>query len=131
MSRLGRPRLPDCLPVQVIRNNHELRAVLSEICLAEGFKVSSGREFTAQWQDRLDRSGSGGKPDVDALLYPVLVSDWPRLLKERTELGPVVSSLGFAHGAMVGQGQGVRSRGMPGSAPGRQRPCSRHRAGER
>ena len=93
----------DCLPVQVISSNHELRAVLSEICLAEGFKVSSGREFTAQWQGRAAGADRAAKQMLTLWDIPVLVADWPRLLEERTKLGPVVALLGFADRATVGQ----------------------------
>jgi CheY-like chemotaxis protein len=93
----------DCLPVQVISSNHELRAVLSEICLAEGFKVSSGREFTAQWQGRAAVAVRAANQMLTLWDIPVLVPDWPRLLEERTKLGPVVALLGFADRATVGQ----------------------------
>ncbi len=122
----------DCLPVQVISSNHELRAVLSEICLAEGFKVSSGREFTARWQGRivgydsnrvndhttndkigiLSHEGTGAANQMLTLWdIPVLEPDWPRLLEERTKLGPVVALLGFADRATVGQ---ARASGAAG-----------------
>ena len=93
----------DCLPVQVISSNHELRAVLSEICLAEGFKVSSGREFTAQWQGRAAGADRAANQMLTLWDIPVLVADWPRMLEERTKLGPVVALLGFADRATVGQ----------------------------
>ena len=101
----------DCLPVQVISSNHELRAVLSEICLAEGFKVSSGREFTAQWQGRAAGADRAAKQMLTLWDIPVLVADWPRLLEERTKLGPVVALLGFADRATVGQ---ARASGAAG-----------------
>ena len=101
----------DCLPVQVISSNHELRAVLSEICLAEGFKVSSGREFTAQWQGRAAGADRAANQMLTLWDIPVLVADWPRLLEERTKLGPVVALLGFADRATVGQ---ARASGAAG-----------------
>lgn len=101
----------DCLPVQVISSNHELRAVLSEICLAEGFKVSSGREFTAQWQGRAAGADRAANQMLTLWDIPVLVPDWPRLLEERTKLGPVVALLGFADRATVGQ---ARASGAAG-----------------
>ncbi|MGD0039229.1 MAG: hypothetical protein ABSE84_02240 [Isosphaeraceae bacterium] len=100
-----------CLPVQVISSNHELRAVLSEICLAEGFKVSSGREFTAQWQGRTAGADRAANQMLTLWDIPVLVADWPRLLEERTKLGPVVALLGFADRATVGQ---ARASGAAG-----------------
>ena len=141
----------DCLPVQVISGNHELRAVLSEICLAEGFKVSSGREFTAQWQGRivgydsnrvidhttddkigiLSHEATGAANQVLTLWdVPVLEPDWPRLLEGTYEARPGGCPAGVCRSRHGRSGQGVRSRGMPGSAPGRQRSRSRHRAGE-
>lgn len=101
----------DCLPVQVISSNHELRAVLSEICLAEGFKVSSGREFTAQWQGRAAGADRAANQMLTLWDIPVLEPDWPRLLEERTKLGPVVALLGFADRATVGQ---ARASGAAG-----------------
>ncbi|MGZ5951161.1 MAG: hypothetical protein ACXWO1_13645 [Isosphaeraceae bacterium] len=101
----------DCLPVQVISSNHELRAVLSEICLAEGFKVSSGREFTAQWQGRAAGADRAANQMLTLWDIPVLVADWPRMLEERTKLGPVVALLGFADRATVGQ---ARASGAAG-----------------
>jgi len=101
----------DCLPVQVISSNHELRAVLSEICLAEGFKVSSGREFTAQWQGRAAGADRAANQMLTLWDIPVLVADWPRMLEERTRLGPVVALLGFADRATVGQ---ARASGAAG-----------------
>ena len=101
----------DCLPVQVISSNHELRAVLSEICLAEGFKVSTGREFTAQWQGRAAVADRAANPMLTLWDIPVLEPDWPRLLEERTKLGPVVALLGFADRATVGQ---ARASGAAG-----------------
>ena len=101
----------DCLPVQVISSNHELRAVLSEICLAEGFKVSSGREFTAQWQGRAAVADRAANQMLTLWDIPVLEPDWPRLLEERTQLGPVVALLGFADRATVGQ---ARASGAAG-----------------
>ena len=93
----------DCLPVQVISSNQELRAVLSEICLAEGFKVSAGREFTAQWQGRAAVADRAASQVLTLWDIPVLEPDWPRLLEGRTRLGPVVALLGFADRATVGQ----------------------------
>lgn len=93
----------DCLSVQVISSNHELRAVLSEICLAEGFKVTSGREFTAQRQGRATVADRAATQVLTLWDIPVLELDWPRLLEERTKLGPVVALLGFADRATVGQ----------------------------
>ena len=101
----------DCLPVHVISSNHELRAVLSEICLAEGFKVSSGREFTAQWQGRAAVADRAANPMLTLWDIPVLEPDWPRLLEERTKLGPVVALLEFADRATVGQ---ARASGAAG-----------------
>lgn len=101
----------DCLPVQVISSNHELRAVLSEICLAEGFKVSSGWEFTAQWQGRAAGADRAANQMLTLWDIPVLVADWPRMLEERTKLGPVVALLGFADRATVGQ---ARASGAAG-----------------
>lgn len=101
----------DCLPVQVISSNHELRAVLSELCLAEGFKVSSGREFTAQWQGRAAGADRAANQMLTLWDIPVLEPDWPRLLEERTKLGPVVALLGFADRATVGQ---ARASGAAG-----------------
>ncbi len=101
----------DCLPVQVISSNHELRAVLSEICLAEGFKVSSGREFTARWQGRAAGADRAANQMLTLWDIPVLVADWPRMLEERTKLGPVVALLGFADRATVGQ---ARASGAAG-----------------
>ena len=100
-----------CLPMQVISGNHELRAVLSEICLAEGFKVSSGREFTAQWQGRAAGADRAANQMLTLWDIPVLEPDWPRLLEERTKLGPVVVLLGFADRATVGQ---ARASGAAG-----------------
>jgi hypothetical protein len=101
----------DCLPVHVISSNHELRAVLSEICLAAGFKVSSGREFTAQWQGRAAVADRAASPMLTLWDIPVLEPDWPRLLEERTKLGPVVALLEFADRATVGQ---ARASGAAG-----------------
>lgn len=111
VSRLGERRdepppaalAGDCLPVQVVSSNHELRAVLSEICRAEGFKVASDRELRAErqgWAPRVDRAAS---PVVTLWDVPVLEPDWPRRLEERTNRGPVVALLGFADRATVGQ----------------------------
>jgi len=102
----------DCLPVQVISSNHELRAVLSEICLAEGFKVSSGREFTAQWQGRAAGADRAANQMLTLWDIPVLVADWPRMLEERTKLGPVVALLGFADRATVGQARASGAAGF-------------------
>ncbi len=93
----------DCLPLHVISSNHELRAVLSEACLAEGLKVTSGREFTAQWQGRAAVAARAASQVLALWDIPVLEPDWPRLLEEGTKLGPVVALLGFADRATVGQ----------------------------
>ena len=93
----------DCLPLQVISSNHELRTVVSEICLAEGFKVSAGREFTARWQGRAAVADRAASQVLTLWDIPVLEPDWPGLLAERTKLGPVLALLGFADRATVGQ----------------------------
>jgi CheY-like chemotaxis protein len=93
----------DCLPVQVISSNHELRAVLSEICLAEGFEAASGREFTANWQGRSAAADRTASRAVTLWDIPVLEPDWPRLLEERTKLGPLIALMGFADRAIAAQ----------------------------
>jgi len=97
------PEAADCLPLQVISSNHELRSVLSEICLAEGFKVTSGREFTARWQGRAAAADGAATKVLTLWDIPVLEPDWPRSLEERTQFGPVIALLGFADRATVGQ----------------------------
>ena len=92
----------DCLPVQVISSDHELRAVLSEICLSEGFKVTSSREFTVQGQDRAPRAARTATEVLTLWDIPALEPDWPRWLEDRTTIGPVVALLGFADRATVG-----------------------------
>jgi len=87
----------------VISSNHELRAVLSEICLAEGFQVTSGREFTANWQGRAAAANPAASQVLTLWDIPALEPDWPRSLEELTQLGPVVALLGFADRATVGQ----------------------------
>lgn len=93
----------DCLPVEVISTNHELRAVLSETCLAAGFKVTARREFTAQRQRSAAKADQAETQVLTLWDVPVLDADWPRLLEERTRLGPVVAFLGFADRATVGR----------------------------
>jgi CheY-like chemotaxis protein len=92
-----------CLPVQVISSNHESRAVLSELCLAEGFDVMSSLESTAQWQTRPAAADRAGIQVLTLWDIPVLEPDWPGYLKERTRIGPVIALLGFADRATVGQ----------------------------
>jgi hypothetical protein len=93
----------DCLPVQVISSNHELRAVLREICQAEGFKVTSGWESTAPWQSRGAAAGRAASQVLTLWDVPVLESDWPKLLAEHSKLGPVLALIGFADRATVAQ----------------------------
>ncbi len=93
----------DCLPLQVISSNHELRSVLTEICLADGFQVMSGGEYAANWQGRAAAANPAASQVLTLWDIPVLEPDWPRLLEERTQLDPVVALLGFADRATVGQ----------------------------
>ncbi len=94
---------PDDLPVQVISSNHDLRAVLSDICQAAGFKMTSGRELTAPWQARA--AGVDGAATKVLTLWdvPVLEPDWTTWLEERAKLSPVLALLGFADRATVSQ----------------------------
>ena len=119
-----------CLPVQVISSNHELRAVLSEICLAEGFKVTSSREFTAPCQSRAAAADRAASQVLTLWDIPVLEPDWPGLLEERTQSWPRACPPGVCRSRDGRPGQGLRSRGLPGSAPGRERSGPRHQAGE-
>ncbi len=96
-------RSGDCLPVQVISSNHELQAVLSEICLAEGFQVTSGREFPVNFQGRAEGASPAASQVLTLWDIPLLEPDWARSLEQRTHLGPVVALLGFADRATVGQ----------------------------
>jgi hypothetical protein len=98
----GALQAADCLPLQVISSNHELRSILSEICLAEGFQVMSCRESTANWQGRAAAASPPASQVLTLWDIPVLEPDWPRSLEERTHLGPVVALLGFADRATVG-----------------------------
>jgi len=72
----------DCLPVQVISSNHELQAVLSEICLAEGFQVTSGREFPVNFQGRAEGASPAASQVLTLWDIPELEPDWARSLEQ-------------------------------------------------
>ena len=93
----------DCLPVQVISSNYELRAVLTEICLAEGFKVTSDQDFSLPSQGRIAREERTSGQMLTMWDIPVLEPNWPRWLEDRAKLGPVLGLMAFADRATVGQ----------------------------
>jgi hypothetical protein len=112
VSRLLEPRgvgtreaalAADCLPVQVISSDYALRAVLTDVCVAEGFKVTSDREFeTPRWGPT-----PAAEPQPGQVLtlwdIPLLEPSWPRWLENHAKLGPVLGLLGFADRAAVRQ----------------------------
>ena len=93
----------NCLPLQVISSNHELRSILSEICKAEGFEVTSGPEHMIPWHSRASTTDRTGSPVLTIWDVPALEPDWQRWLQHRTQLGPVLALIGFGDRATVGQ----------------------------
>ena len=109
----------DCLPVQVISSDHELRAVLSEICLSEGFKVTSSREFTVQGQDRAPRADRAATEILTLWDIPSPGGGLASLARGPYEDRPGGCPPGVCRSRHGRPGQGVRSRSLPGSACGR------------
>ncbi len=96
-------RVLNCLPVRVASGNRELQSILTEICLAEGFEVFRSQEISPGWQGRAEAIGRDIAPILTLLDIPVLEPEWPRILKEHSNLGPVVALLGFADRVTVTQ----------------------------
>jgi hypothetical protein len=112
VSRLLEPRgagtgeaalAADCLPVRVISSDWELRAVLTEVCIAEGFKVASEREF--ETSRRGPTAAAERQPGQVLTIWdiPLLEPSWPKWLENHAKRGPVLGLLGFADRAAVRQ----------------------------
>ncbi len=96
-------RVRHCLPMQVVSTNREFQAILTEICLAEGFEVSINAVPAPEGQGRAAGMDRDSAPILSILDVPVLEPEWPRLIEERSRLGPVIALLGFADRATVRQ----------------------------
>ena len=96
-------RVAHCFPIQVVSANREFQAILTEICLAEGFDVSVTETTASVGQGQTERIDRDSAPVLTLLDVSVLEPEWTRLLEERSRIGPVIALLGFADRAIVAQ----------------------------
>jgi hypothetical protein len=90
-------------PVWVKSDNHELHAVLGEICTNRGLQLVREADCARLLQEPSTSSGASTTPVLTVWDVPVLHPNWPETLRELTRNGPVVALLGFADRATVGQ----------------------------